>query len=368
MSIATFAAPAATKPRKASSVADAVIAAAVDLARDAALEAAGPDEVGEHQGVKAEGHRLATHYFASTARGYRGWHWAVTLARAPRARAATVCEVSLLPGEGAITPPPWVPWSERLQPGDVGRHDLLPYVEDDPRLEPGYAATGDEDADRLAIFELGLGRARVLSREGRAQAATRWYEGDHGPVRSTARQPGRGSDRKAAAETAPAQCSTCGFLLLMAGSLRTTFGVCANEWSPDDGRVVSVDHGCGAHSETDIDRSGSDWPENAPVIDDHGLELVDQHERGPRPAVLEEPVAEVQVPEQPALDVPVPEVQQPEELVLEAPVTEAPAADGPELERSATEAPVVEAPATEAPVTEAAAIQPAATEEHVPDE
>lgn len=348
MSIATFAAPAATKPRKASSVADAVIAAAVDLARDAALEAAGPDEVGEHQGVKAEGHRLATHYFASTARGYRGWHWAVTLARAPRARAATVCEVSLLPGEGAITPPPWVPWSERLQPGDVGRHDLLPYVEDDLRLEPGYAATGDEDADRLAIFELGLGRARVLSREGRAQAATRWYEGDHGPVRSTARQPGRGSDRKAAAETAPAQCSTCGFLLLMAGSLRTTFGVCANEWSPDDGRVVSVDHGCGAHSETDIDRSGSDWPENAPVIDDHGLELVDHHERGPRPAVLEEPVPEVQVPE---------------ELVLEAPVTEAPAADVPVVE-----APALEGSATEAPVTAAAAIQPAATEEHVPDE
>lgn len=30
------------------------------------------------------------------------------------------------------------------------------------------------------------------------------------------------------------------------GSLGTVFGVCANAWSPDDGKVVSLDHGCGA--------------------------------------------------------------------------------------------------------------------------
>jgi Protein of unknown function (DUF3027) len=27
------------------------------------------------------------------------------------------------------------------------------------------------------------------------------------------------------------------------------FGVCGNLFAPDDGRVVSADHGCGAHSE-----------------------------------------------------------------------------------------------------------------------
>ena len=26
------------------------------------------------------------------------------------------------------------------------------------------------------------------------------------------------------------------------------FGACANSFSPSDGQVVSVDHGCGAHS------------------------------------------------------------------------------------------------------------------------
>ena len=51
---------------------------------------------------------------------------------------------------------------------------------------------------------------------------------------------------------APAPCSTCGFFVPMAGALRSLFGVCANAWSPSDGRVVSLDHGCGAHSEIDV--------------------------------------------------------------------------------------------------------------------
>jgi len=35
----------------------------------------------------------------------------------------------------------------------------------------------------------------------------------------------------------------------VAGALSDTFGVCANGNANDDGRVVSFDHGCGAHSE-----------------------------------------------------------------------------------------------------------------------
>jgi hypothetical protein len=76
----------------------------------------------------------------------------------------------------------------------------------------------------------------VLSRIGRADAVDRWYSGDPGP-------------QAPIALAAPAPCSTCGFLLPLAGILRRMFGICANEHSPSDGRVVSVDHGCGAHSE-----------------------------------------------------------------------------------------------------------------------
>src|SRR5665809_104296 len=160
--------------------------------------------------------------------------------------------LSLVGSEMCIRDRPWVPWSERLRPGDVGAGDTLPYLPDDERLDPGYAATGDVDADRVAIDELGLGRERVLSREGRSQAAERWYTGSHGPTAPVA-------------VSAEQPCSTCGFLVLMAGSMLTLFGVCANEWSPDDGGVVSVDHGCGAHSETDVPNLHTDWRAPAPM-------------------------------------------------------------------------------------------------------
>lgn len=242
-------------------VKDAVLLGAVDLARAAAEEIAGPGEVGPHLAVLGESERLVTHYFDSLAKGYHGWRWAVTVARAPRARVATICEAELLPGDGALLAPEWVPWADRLRPGDLGPSDTLPYQDEDPRLEPGYTATSDEDADAMAIYEFGLGRSRVLSPEGRDEAATRWYEGDHGP--------------KAPSATATrGQCSTCGFLLRIDGSLRTVFGVCANEWSPDDGRVVSMDHGCGAHSETDAAVSLSEWaPSAAMIVDDSELEF-----------------------------------------------------------------------------------------------
>ncbi|MBO1752203.1 DUF3027 domain-containing protein [Actinotalea sp. BY-33] len=241
---------------------DAVLASAVDLARAAAEEVAEDAAlVGEHLGPVVEGERLVSHRFAATAPGYRGWYWSVTVARVPRGRKPTICEVDLLPGQDAVLAPTWVPWAERLRPGDVGPGDVLPYLEDDDRLEPGYTATGEADADELAIFELGLGRERVLSREGRAEAAERWYTGSRGPT-------------AAQAVAASAPCSTCAFLVLMAGSLRTEFGVCANEWAPDDGRVVSMDHGCGAHSQTDVTPPPSDWPDQSPVIDEHDVEIV----------------------------------------------------------------------------------------------
>ena len=104
----------------------------------------------------------------------------------------------------------------------------------------GFEATGDEDVDQVALWELGLGRHRVLSAEGRDAAAQRWYDGESGPTAPVAVK-------------APAPCSTCGFFVPMAGALRSVFGVCANEWSPSDGRVVSLDHGCGAHSEVDVE-------------------------------------------------------------------------------------------------------------------
>ena len=89
-------------------------------------------------------------------------------------------------------------------------------------------------------YEFGFGRPRVLSREGRDDAAQRWHDGPFGPD-------------DAVAQAAPANCVTCGFFTPLAGLLGMALGACANEYSPADGRVVDVEYGCGAHSQTVID-------------------------------------------------------------------------------------------------------------------
>lgn len=228
---------------------DAVLGGAVDLAREAALELAEhPQDVGEHLGYTVDADRLVSHRFACTAKGYRGWVWTVTLSRVPRARKATVCEAVLLPGDDAVLAPAWVPWDERLRPGDVGPGDVLPFRADDPRLEPGFTPTGDPEIDDVAIGELALARNRVLSPVGIAEAAERWYRSKQGPA-------------SAGAVASAEPCMTCGFLVPLQGALGTVFGVCVNAWSPDDGKVVALEHGCGAHSETDVEPRPSEWPD-----------------------------------------------------------------------------------------------------------
>ena len=254
-------------PRTRKPTLDAVAAAAVDLARAAAEEMAadspfGATGVGEHLGTEVEGERLVAHRFDCLLPGYQGWRWVVVLGRAPRQRHATVVESALLPGADALLAPEWVPWNERLRPGDLGPGDVLPAEPDDPRLAPGWtggAALDLSDDDAAELWELGLGRVRVLSPAGRADAADRWYAGDAGPLSPVA-------------QAAPGRCSTCGFMSPLGGSLRQAFGVCANAYSPRDGAVVALDYGCGAHSEAAV--VPAPVPPPPPVLDELGVEEV----------------------------------------------------------------------------------------------
>ncbi len=225
---------------------DAVLLAAVDAARAAAVADAGEASVGEHLGAQMENERIATHSFACLSPAYVGWRWSVTLTRASRAKTVTVNDVLLLPGEGAIVAPPWVPWSERVLPGDLSPGDVLPTAADDVRLVAGL--TGEDDFDSLSSqsplhpgqWEIGLGRVRVLSATGRDDAADRWVEGDFGPATAMARQAAR-------------DCVSCGFMLPIGGALGQLFAVCANNISPADGHVVALTFGCGAHSEVEVE-------------------------------------------------------------------------------------------------------------------
>ncbi|MFF3250326.1 DUF3027 domain-containing protein [Actinacidiphila glaucinigra] len=275
---------------------DRLCAEAVDLALEAAVEAFGEKAVGEHLGAVAEADRVVTHLFDCREAGYRGWRWAVTLTRASRAKAITLDETVLVPGPEAVLAPEWVPWSERLRPGDLGPGDLLPTEAEDLRLESGFSGEDvpppnspvseemaelveAEDADvsggppaalpmaptvgtiAAVAEEIGMARPRVLSRYGLHVAADRW-EDEYGP-------------KAPMAQAAPAQCVSCGFLVPIAGSLRQAFGVCANEFSPADGRVVSLAYGCGAHSEAAVMPK---TPRPAPpVLDETAVEPLPLH-------------------------------------------------------------------------------------------
>ena len=232
--------------------------AAVELARAAAQEEAGAERIGDHVGVIAEDEVSATHLFEAEHAGYRGWNWAVTVAFAGPGTPLSVSEVVLLPGDEALVAPDWVPWHERVRAGDLGVGDLLPAPEDDPRLAPGYVASDDPAVEEVAL-EVGLGRVRVLSREGVLDAAQRWHSGDFGP-------------RSEMARSAPAHCGTCGFYQRVAGSLGAAFGICANELTPADGHVVHVEYGCGAHSEVEVE-GGSAIPVADVVYDDAVLDV-----------------------------------------------------------------------------------------------
>jgi len=256
----------AATPIEADSVA--VAAAAVKAAREALLEEVDAADVGDHLGHLAEDERVVTHFFACHRKGYAGWRWSVTVTRAYRLRHITIDEVVLLPGDDAIVAPEWVPYRERIKPGDLSPGDLLPVADDDPRLVPTYAFGDDPlDADdkaqvREVAKELGLGRVRTLSVEGRDIAAQRWYESDAGPDSPLA-------------QSAPEPCTTCGFLVRIAGPLSEAFGVCANGDANDDGRVVAFNHGCGAHSEVRLTKRQETPPLPEHVFDTVSLDEVD---------------------------------------------------------------------------------------------
>ncbi|MBP1160495.1 hypothetical protein ABIC28_005055 [Rhodococcus sp. PvR044] len=280
-----------------------VLADAVDLARQALIDL-GEGEVGAHLGVTSEGECAATHRFSAQLPGYRGWQWAVVLAADPESDRATVSELALLPGPDALTAPDWLPWDERIRPGDLSPGDLLAPLPSDPRLVPGYVATGDPAVDEVAL-EVGLGRKQVMSLEGRLDAAERWREGDYGPDSEMAK-------------AAPSTCELCGFYLPLSGSLKVAFGVCGNEMAAD-GHVVYAEYGCGAHSDTTLP-TGAGSPQ-FDAYDDGAVEMV----------------------------------------ALPEPKVEAPAAGAVTDEVPADEVPAAEAPADEAPTSDAAG-EPASTD------
>lgn len=258
----------------------------VALARAVAIDAAeNPDAVGGYVTQQAVEGGVTDFRFAALMVGYEGWQWSVTLYHDEELDHWTVDESTLIPSDQALLPPPWVPWKDRLEPSDLTVTDSIGTEPDDPRLEPGVTeegvvqveatvaedgATNSPEDVHDAVEEFDLSRRQVMSELGRSQTAQRWYDGPHGP-------------KSLSTKTADGNlCSTCGFLIPLRGDLGTMFGVCANRWSPDDGRVVSLDHGCGEHSQIEPPEPSNLWIQTKPAYDDMHIDIVAQVTREER--------------------------------------------------------------------------------------
>ena len=262
------------------------------IAKAVAIEVADEDnQVGDFVEAIDLGDDVTDFRFETRVRGYEGWQWSVTLYHDVELDHWTVNESSLVPTDRALRPPAWIPWKDRLEPTDLAVTDSIGTEPDDPRLEEGFRATdagegapaetpemsetsetSKEDVED-AVEEFELSRRHVLTPLGRAQTAKRWYEGPRGP-------------KSLSTKTADGNpCSTCGFFIPLKGELNLLFGVCANKWSPDDGRVVSVDHGCGEHSEIEPPEPSHLWVQSKPAFDDLHIDIIAQAPREERGSV-----------------------------------------------------------------------------------
>lgn len=84
-----------------------------ELARGALLEITPEATVGSPVGTVDEGDGVVSVLFANRMPGYPGWRWTVSIAHV-EGDEPTVLEVELMPGDGSLLAPEWVPWSERL--------------------------------------------------------------------------------------------------------------------------------------------------------------------------------------------------------------------------------------------------------------
>lgn len=116
-------------------------------ARKALLEVTPESTVGAPAGTVDEGDGVVSVLFANRMPGYPGWRWTVSIAQV-EGDEPTVLEVELMPGDGSLVAPDWVPWSERLAEYRAGQeHDDSGDEDDDESDEDDDEDTDDADYD-----------------------------------------------------------------------------------------------------------------------------------------------------------------------------------------------------------------------------
>ncbi|WP_416264210.1 DUF3027 domain-containing protein [Curtobacterium flaccumfaciens pv. flaccumfaciens] len=117
-----------------------------DLAREALLEVTPESTVGAPVGTVDEGDGVVSVLFANRLPGYPGWRWTVSVAKVGDDE-PTVLEVELMPGDGSLVAPEWVPWSERLAEYRAAQEHEGEDASDEDSDDEDYDDESDEDDD-----------------------------------------------------------------------------------------------------------------------------------------------------------------------------------------------------------------------------
>ena len=126
-----------------SSTPDARLLEAHDLALAALREITPDSTIGPAAGYIAEDDSVVSLRFENRLGGYPGWYWTVSVARV-EGEEPTVLEAELLPGDGALLAPDWVPWAERLA---EYRAQQAAAAAEQAEAEVAESADDDGDAD-----------------------------------------------------------------------------------------------------------------------------------------------------------------------------------------------------------------------------
>jgi hypothetical protein len=117
----------------------------VSIARAALLEVTPEATIGAPTGTVDEA-GATTVTFQANMSGYPGWHWTVSVATL-EGEDPSVLEVELMPGDGALLAPDWVPWSERLADYEAAQEALAADAEADD--DDSVDDSDDDDDDDL---------------------------------------------------------------------------------------------------------------------------------------------------------------------------------------------------------------------------
>ncbi|MFK4484488.1 DUF3027 domain-containing protein [Curtobacterium sp. AB7] len=125
---------------------DAVPVDYTDLARTALLEVTPESSIGAPVGTVDEGDGVVSVLFANRMPGYPGWRWTVSVAKVGD-EDPTVLEVELMPGDGSLVAPEWVPWSERLAEYRAAQDHESDEESDDDEHDDDFDDESDDDDD-----------------------------------------------------------------------------------------------------------------------------------------------------------------------------------------------------------------------------